>query len=117
MAKRLIRRRINKPLSEQDRRRHGEIRAEVEQTKPQIMALGRRIKRRHTQLREAVAALKAARESMGLSLKEIGDCTGIGKANLSRLENTPNPNPTIDTLSRYAEALGRNIEIIIKDLP
>ena len=115
MAKRTLRNRINQPLSAEDRLRHREIRAAIEREKPELLKLGRRIQQRHARLREAVATLKATRVSMGLSLREIGDRTGIGKANLSRLENAPNPNPTIETLSRYAEALGKDIDIVVKD--
>jgi hypothetical protein len=31
------------------------------------------------------------------------------------LENARNPNPTIDTLGRYAEALGKDIMIVLTD--
>jgi len=41
--------------------------------------------------------------------------TGIEKGNLSRLENAPNPNPTIDTLIRYADAVGKELVIELID--
>jgi transcriptional regulator with XRE-family HTH domain len=41
--------------------------------------------------------------------------TGIEKGNLSRLENAPNPNPTIDTLTRYADAVGKEVVITLVD--
>jgi DNA-binding XRE family transcriptional regulator len=115
MAKRAMGRDIGKRLTEQERAKYGAIREAVDREKPELMALGRRVKARHARLREAVAALKATRESLGLTLQDVGDRSGIGKANLSRLENSRNPNPTIETLSRYAEALGRDIEIVLKD--
>jgi len=55
----------------------------------------------------AVAALKTAREDLGLSLADIKSSTGLEKSNLSRLENDPLANPTIDTLYRYTEAVGK----------
>lgn len=116
MVKRAMRRDINKHLTDDERRKYAAIREAVEREKPELLALGRRIKARHARLCEAVAALKAARESLGLTLQDIGDRSGIGKANLSRLENSRNPNPTIETLSRYAEALGKDIEIVLKDI-
>ena len=79
------------------------------------MALGRQIKGRHERLRQAIAALKSKREELGLSLVEVGERTGIGKANLSRLENAANPNPTIGTLMRYADALGTEILITLAE--
>lgn len=93
--------------------RHKEIRAQIEQEKPEIMQFGRRFFARQERLREALAALKAAREALGLSLDEVGERSGIGKANLSRLENARNPNPKIDTLARYAESVGRDLIITI----
>ena len=33
----------------------------------------------------------------------------IEKSNLSRLENTLHPNPAMDTLTRYADAIGKEI--------
>lgn len=56
-----------------------------------------------------VAALKTARVEQGLTLEEVGERSGIQKASLSRLENDPEPNPTWDTLARYAAAVGRRI--------
>ncbi len=41
--------------------------------------------------------------------------TGIEKDNLSRLENASNPNPTIDTLTRYAGAVGKEVVITLVD--
>ena len=82
-----------------------------------IRAKGRRIRAWHNRLREALQLLKAERLRLGLSLAEVGRRSGIGKSNLSRLENDPDPNPTVDTLLRYAEALGRDIRISLADPP
>lgn len=80
-----------------------------------IREKGRAIQARHERLRDIVQVLKAERQRLGLSLAEVGDRSGIGKANLSRLENDPDPNPTMDTLLRYAEALGRAIHIALSE--
>jgi transcriptional regulator with XRE-family HTH domain len=48
-------------------------------------------------------------------LADIKARTGIEKGNLSRLENAPNPNPTIDTLARYADAVGKEVVITLID--
>jgi transcriptional regulator with XRE-family HTH domain len=58
--------------------------------------------------------LKAARLQQGLSLTEVGERSGIGKANLSRLENDASPNPTWDTIIRYAESVGRKLEVNLR---
>jgi DNA-binding Xre family transcriptional regulator len=104
---------VNKALTEEERVRHRLIREQVEQEKAELMARGRRAKARHIMLKEAVAVLKATREALGLSLADIKAYTGIEKSNLSRLENDPHPNPTIDTLCRYADAVGKEIAIML----
>jgi hypothetical protein len=58
-------------------------------------------------LRQAVAALKGAREAAGLSLAEIEARSGVDKGALCRLETGQSVNPTINTLIRYAQALGK----------
>ena len=76
-----------------------------------IKRKGREVKSRHDQLRNIAQVLKAERQKLGMSLSDVAAKSGIAKANLSRLENDPHPNPTVDTLLRYARALGREIRI------
>lgn len=60
-----------------------------------------------------ITQLRTARESAGISLRELEERTGISRGNLSRLE-TGEANPTVTTLRRYAEAIGKTITIIVK---
>ena len=106
---------VHKALTAEERVRHRAIREQIEQEKPALIARGRRAKARHTMLKEAVAALKTTCEALGLSLADIKTSTGIEKSNLSRLEHDPLANPTIDTLCRYAEAVGKEIVITLVD--
>jgi predicted transcriptional regulator len=106
---------VEKRLTDEERIRHRQIRSQVETEKPELIARGRRAKAKHKRLREAISVLKATRESMGLSLADLRERTGIEKANLSRLENAANPNPTLETLSRYADAVGKEIIISLVD--
>jgi hypothetical protein len=114
MAKNNIRN-VKKELTQAERTRHAEVRRQIEQEKGDLIAQGRRVKLRHKRLREAVEVLKSTRETLGLTLADIKERTGIEKGNLSRLENTPNPNPTIDTLIRYADAVGKELVIELVD--
>ena len=57
-------------------------------------------------LMSMVRALKKERELRGLSLATIAERSGIDKAALSRLENGLQTNPTVDTLYRFASAVG-----------
>ena len=77
----------------------------------EIKSAGRAILLRHRTVRKLIASLKEIRLEKHLSLADVGEQSGIGKANLSRLENDPTPNPTLDTLLRYAEAVGVELRI------
>ena len=59
--------------------------------------------------------LKNAREAAGLTLAAVSKLTGIDQATLSRLENGRQPNPTVDTLWRYARAIGRQLVLTHTD--
>jgi hypothetical protein len=60
---------------------------------------------------QAVDTLKKARLNAGLSLSQVAARGGLDKATLSRLEAGQHLNPTLDTLSRYALALGRGLAV------
>jgi predicted transcriptional regulator len=60
-------------------------------------------------LRAMLAALKKCRESRGLSLTDAANRSGMDRAAISRLENGVYLNPTVDTLYRYAQAIGVEI--------
>jgi DNA-binding XRE family transcriptional regulator len=66
---------------------------------------------------EAASMLKAERKRRGFSLKELKQITGIQKSVLSQLENNKQSNPTLKTLMRYAQALGKRVEIRLVDDP
>ncbi len=56
-----------------------------------------------------VMGLRRERESLGLSLSDVAERAKIDKAALSRLENGQQLNPTVNTLARYARALGKRL--------
>lgn len=63
------------------------------------------------ELRSTVSALKAARESAGLTLAEVAAKTGLALETLSRLETGAATNPTWQTLGRYAVAVGCRLSL------
>ncbi len=83
----------------------------------ETVAWARSVKARHQRMRELVGELKAARLKRGLSLADVDARTGIGRSNLSRLENHHQPNPLLDTLLRYASAVGVDLRISVKGTP
>lgn len=58
--------------------------------------------------------MRQTRESLGLSLQDVAERMGTDRANVSRLESSPG-NPTVATLARYAEALGKRLLITFED--
>jgi predicted transcriptional regulator len=60
--------------------------------------------------------LKKHRERQGLSLADIAERSGMDRSAVSRLENGVYLNPTLDTLYRYAEAVGAEIGFTVRNL-
>jgi len=112
-------RRVRRELTESEREEYRRLRATLETEREEILAEARRRKAAHgaaaAELRRAFELLKAERIAQGLSLADMQDRTGIGRSALSRLENDAEPNPTIVTLTRYAEALGKKLRVILTE--
>jgi DNA-binding XRE family transcriptional regulator len=105
-----------------DRRLTAEEAAKYKQARAQIAAeLPDLIERHHErmaaldQLQELLRQLKAAREERGLSLTDLTDLTGMDRSALSKLETGQRPNPTVETLVRYAEAVGKRLVVSLAD--
>jgi hypothetical protein len=62
----------------------------------------------------AIAELKRERERHGLTLAQVSKLSGLDTGMLSRLENGKLTNPTLQTLWRYARAVGSrlNLEVV-----
>ena len=58
-----------------------------------------------------VDQLRHERERKGLSLTDVADRSGLTRAMVSKLENGRDPNPTLDTLARYALALDMQVKL------
>jgi ribosome-binding protein aMBF1 (putative translation factor) len=67
------------------------------------------------QLQELLRQLRAAREAKGLSLADLTERTGMDRSALSKLETGQRPNPTVETLVRYAEAVGKRLVVSLAD--
>lgn len=61
--------------------------------------------------------VRRERERKGLSLTEVAERSGLARAMISKLENGRNPNPTIDTLSRYAMAVDMELKLGAAPMP
>jgi DNA-binding XRE family transcriptional regulator len=106
--KRIIR---DRRLTPEEAAKYRAIREKVAQELPEL------VERHHERevLRELLAQLKATREAKGLSLADLTALTGMDTSALSKLETGQRPNPTIETLMRYAEAVGKRITVSLTD--
>lgn len=68
----------------------------------------------YQELAGTVALLRRFREQAGLSLADVSERSGIDRGALSKLENGHNANPTVDTLGRYAAAVGRRLAFAVQ---
>lgn len=112
MPKRLPRR-ADHTLTPAERARVRKAYAGVEAEKDDLIADARRAKRRSTALRQTCQLLRAEREAQGLSLADLSARTGIARSALCRLETDRQPNPTVATLQRVAEALGKELIVTL----
>ena len=68
----------------------------------------------YLELRAMLGTLKKYRERQGLSLTDVANRSGMDRAAISRLENGVYLNPTVDTLYRYAQAVGADIGFSVR---
>jgi len=112
-------RHTHRPLTPAERVRAAEARQLVAAEQPEIRRKARQYKQEYDAaqiaLHDALKLLKSERQRLGLSLADIADRSGIERPNLSRLENEAESNPTIATLTRYADALGKRLLIVLAD--
>jgi hypothetical protein len=71
----------------------------------------------HFPAQELLRNLMASREAAGLTLADLSARCGIDQPALSRLENGRTPNPTLDTLWRYAAAVGKRLVLSTEEIP
>ncbi len=111
--------RIFRKATDEERERHAKIREQIADELPDIKKRARQrlalLKKEGTPLRQVLAALHVERERQGLSLADINERTGIDRAALSRLENNEDANPTLATLERYAEAVGKHMVVLLSE--
>lgn len=112
-------RRTSRTLSDAERNRLRRFREQIDAGKDEIITKGRGHRAAHdaslARLREVMQLLRAERMRQGLSLADMQSRTGIPRSALSRLETDPEANPTLATITRYAEALGKDLKILLAD--
>ena len=97
------------------RQRIEDLQAALDRELPEIQSLAKDIKREWRAARKALLQLREVRKQQGLSLADVSDQSDIGREAICKLENDLEPNPTVRTLARYADALG--LELMITFAP
>jgi DNA-binding XRE family transcriptional regulator len=104
-------------LTPEEAAKFKQIRAQVAEELPDLVARHHERMASLDQLDKLCAQLKAAREAKGLSLADVTRLTGMDRSALSKLETGQRANPTVETLVRYAEAVGKRVVVSLTDAP
>ena len=116
MAKRRMGKRIYREPTAEQAAKYRRIREMIAAEIPEIKEEARAIRQgRQAKIGEAIQLLKAERVLRGLSLADIGERTGLSKSAISKLENNDDANPTVNTLAKYADALGMALAIVLTE--
>ena len=107
----------NRRLTPEETAKYRKVREQIAEELPDLVARHQQRTGAARQLAELLKQLKAAREERGLSLADLTELTGMDRSALSKLETGLRPNPTLDTLVRYAEAVGKRLAVSLTDLP
>ncbi len=105
----------NRDLTAEEAAKYKAIRGHIAAELPDLIARHQERMASLDQLHELLAQLKAAREAKGLSLSDLTELTGMDRSALSKLETGQRANPTVETLVRYAEAVGKRLVVSLAD--
>lgn len=105
----------NHRLTPEEAAKHKATRARVANELPDLIARHEERMATLDHLQDLLEQLKAAREAKGLSLADLTEITGMDRSAVSKLETGQRTNPTVDTLVRYAEAVGKRLVVSLAD--
>lgn len=108
--KRIIR---QQRLTAEEAAKYQAIREQVDQEMPELLARHHERIAALDKVEDVLKQLRAAREQKGLSLVDVSERTGMDHADLLKLETEERPNPTLETLVRYADAVGMRLELAL----
>lgn len=105
----------NRRLTSEEAAKYRKTREQVAEELPELIARHHQRAADLEQLAELVQQLKAARKKRGLRLSDMTELTGMDRSSLSKLETGQRSNPTVDTLVRYAQAVGKRLVVSLAD--
>ncbi len=98
-------------LSPEEAAKYREVREQVAEELPELITRHHERLVALDQVTDLVQQLKTAREEKGLSLSDLTRLTGMDRSAISKLETGQRLNPTIETLVRYADAVGKRLVV------
>ena len=110
--KRILR---NRRLTRGEAARYKDIRQKINKELPDLIDRHHERMTALEQLHDLLMQLKDAREAKGLSLSDLTELTGMDRSALSKLETGQRANPTVETLVRYAQAVGKRLVVKLSD--
>jgi DNA-binding Xre family transcriptional regulator len=102
-------------LTEEEAAKYREIRALVANELPELRGRAKACLGELREVAEIFAELKRVREARGLTLGDLQRLTGIDSSTLSKLKSGQRANFTLDTITRYAAALGKHVLFQLAD--
>lgn len=109
MPKKMVRNRVRRQPTPEQTARFRQAVTEVDAVRSDIVVRGKGV----ALALHIAQELKAARQSRGLPAAEIAARMGIDAGNFSRLE-AGQGNPTLETVSRLAEAIGVDLIVSVR---
>ena len=114
MARRLKQTTRNRRLTPEEAAKYRRIREQVSAEMPELVSRHRQRTADLASLDQLFHQLKGLREAQGLSLNDLRLRTGMDRAALSKLENGVRSNCTVETLVRYAHAVGKRLVVLLE---
>ena len=109
--------RIYRTATLEEKARHQQIREQNQEELPELQQRARQklsdLMQSRVDIHQAIALLKAERIKQGLTLSQLNESTGIEAATLRQLEDSEDANPTISMLTRYADAVGKKVLVVL----
>ncbi len=105
----------NRRLTPEEAAKYKVVQEQIAEEMPDLIARHHERMSALDQLQDLLLQLKTAREAKGLSLADLTELTGMDRSALSKLETGQRANPTVETLVRYAEAVGKRLVVSLAD--
>ena len=111
--------RIYRAVTPEEKARHQQVRAQIEGELPELQHRARQklaeIIQQGVDIHQIIALLKAERIKQGLTLAQVNKSTGLEATMLMQLEDNKDANPTLSIITRYAEAVGKKVLVVLAD--